>query len=239
MNAVADSVRARNMRKRRARLLAEARLLLAQGGYEALNLRDLARQAELTVPTIYNLIGRKEDVLLAVAAEVLSELESRLAPRGDTEPLVLAAAVVETSTRLFAEDENFYRAAFLAVEWLDQGGLHHQQVADIYAWVGALLDTGLAACRGAGLLAGQLPAADLTALITRNFRMSCRGWAFGHYDIDEFRRIALTDLYITLCADAVETFHRQLTRRIAALAAPAVGTKPASKRSRTPRGEAT
>lgn len=237
MNAVADTVRTRNMQKRRTRLLAEARVLLATGGYEALNLRDLARQAELTVPTIYNLIGRKEDVLLAVAAGVLVELEARVVPQGDTDPLTLASAVVEALTYLFAEDEDFYRAAFLAVEWLDQGGLHHQQVAHIYAWVGALLDAGLAACRSAGLLKGRIPEADINALIMRSFRMSCRGWAFGHYDIDEFRRISLTDLYITLCADAEETFHQQLTRRIGALSAPAVSTNTTRKPAQTPRGD--
>ena len=79
----------------------------------------------------------------------------------------------------------------------------------------------------------------MTALIMRSFRMSCRGWAFGHYDIDEFRRISVTDLYITLCADAVETFHHQLTRRIAALSAPAVSTNTTSKHAKTPRGDNT
>ncbi|MEQ8231133.1 MAG: TetR/AcrR family transcriptional regulator [Gammaproteobacteria bacterium] len=209
------------MQKRRGRLLAEARRLLARGGYEALNLRDLAQAAGVTVPTIYNLIGRKEDVLLAVAAGVLSEVEARTAPARAADPLDQAAAVVETSTRLFAEEPEFYRAAFLAVEWLDQGGQHHAEVARIYAWVGDLMESGLAACRDAGLIVGDIPPAQMAALITRSFRMSCRGWAFGHYDVDEFRRLALGDFYITLCADAVETFRRRLTRRIATLAAPA------------------
>ena len=60
------SVRAHNMQKRRARILAEARGLLARGGFEAMNLRDLARLAAVTVPTIYNLIGNKEEVIVAL-----------------------------------------------------------------------------------------------------------------------------------------------------------------------------
>ncbi len=236
--ATVGSVRVRNMEKRRQRLLAEARLLLARGGYEALNLRELAAQAGVTVPTIYNLIGRKEEVLVAVAAGVLTEIESRSTVARDADALTQAAAVVEESTRLFGEDEDFYRAAFLAIEWLDQGGQHHAEVARLYAWVGRMIDTGLAACRDAGMLEGHLPSAAMAELVTRNFRMSCRGWAFGHYDIETFRRIALSDLYIALSADAVETFRRQLSRSVTALAACAAGEADDRKRSSASRGEA-
>lgn len=214
MATITDTVRARNMQKRRARILAEAGNLLARGGIEALNLRDLARRAGVTVPTIYNLIGKKEDVFLALAAGVLAEIEARIAPAGGADPLSVATAVVVESTQLFSEDENYYRAAFLAVEELDQGGQHHAEVARIYAWVESLMRFGIDACREAQLIRGRVPAASMSQLMTRNFRMSCRGWAFGHYTIDEFRRQAISDLYIILAADAVETFHARLLRNV-------------------------
>ncbi|MGE0487472.1 MAG: TetR/AcrR family transcriptional regulator [Gammaproteobacteria bacterium] len=244
MNAVVSPLRARNMEKRRERLLAEARLLLAHGGYEALNLRELARQAGVTVPTIYNLIGRKEDVLLAVAAGVLSELEARTATLPDADVLELASAVVEESARLFEENADFYRAAFLAVEWLDQGGQHHAEVVRLYAWIGQMIDAGLAACRRAGLVVGAIPPAQLTELITRSFRMNCRAWALGHRDIAAFRRDALADLHVALCADASAAFRATLIDRIAAPAATAtrartVRPKTMSKRSKTSGGAET
>lgn len=239
MSLSADTLRARNMRKRRARLLAEARRLLARGGFEALNLRELARLADVTVPTIYNLIGKKEDLLLALGAGVLTELESRIAPAREADPLTLAAAVVVETTGLFAEEEDFHRAAFLAVEWLDQGGQHHEEVARIYDWVGELISAGIGACRAAQLLRGRIAPAMLSDLVMRNFRMSCRGWAFGHYGIDEFRRMALSDLYIALAADAVETFQVQLLHKIAELAPDGTDAKPSIRRTRNNRGENT
>lgn len=218
MSKATDNLRTRNMKKRRARVLNEARNLLASGGSEALNLRDLARLADVTVPTIYNLVGRKEDILLALAAEVVTEIESRIAPAENSEPLSLVAAVVVESIRMFAENENYYRSAFIAVESLDQAGQHHHQVERIYAWVGDLIQKGIDACRKAKLIRGQIRPLSMTKLLTRNFRMSCRGWAFGHYDIEEFRRIALSDLYITLAADAVDIFQQQLYSKISNLA---------------------
>ena len=62
-------VRAHNMQKRRTRILAEARGLLARGGFDAMNLRDLARLADVMVPTIYNLIGNKEEVIVALTGK--------------------------------------------------------------------------------------------------------------------------------------------------------------------------
>ncbi|MGH8517148.1 MAG: TetR/AcrR family transcriptional regulator [Panacagrimonas sp.] len=213
-----STVRDQNMQRRRARLLAEARGLLARGGYEALSLRELARLADVTVPTIYNLIGNKDEVLLALGADVLAEVETRIRSVRSTDPLVLAAATVEESTRLFTEDENLYRSAFLAIEWLDQRPLHHAEAARIHAWAGAVFATGFEACRKAMLLRGRIPLAVLGQMMMRSFRTSCRAWAFGLCDLEEFRRVALLDVYITLAADAGEDFHRLLIRKISGLA---------------------
>lgn len=222
MNDRAGTLRERNMRKRRARILDEARGLLARGGPEAVNLRELARLAELTVPTIYNLIGNKEAVLLAVFAEVLAEVEARMRVGDRAEPLAMAEAVVVESTGLFAGNEDFYRSAFLAVEYLNQTASADEQVAHIYAWGERLTTAGVIACRKAGLLRGRIAPAQLGELILRSFRTSCRAWACGQLTLAAFRHAALTDVYITLAADAVETFHAQLVRKLALLdAAPA------------------
>ena len=214
MKDTPDTVRARNMQIRRTRILNEARGILAQRGFEALNLRELARMADVTVPTIYNLIGKKEEVFLALAAEVVAEIESRIEPTDTAEPLSLATAVFAESIRLFAEDEDYYRSAFLSVEGLDQVGLHHSGVEQIYGWVGGLMHNGIDACRKAHLLQGKIPANAMSEMMTRTYRMNCRGWAFGHYGIDKFHDQAMSDLYIILAADAVDTFRARLLRNV-------------------------
>jgi AcrR family transcriptional regulator len=216
MNQPADNLRTLNMQKRRARILTETRRLLTQGGVDAVNLRDLARLADVTVPTIYNLIGSKEEVLVALFSEVLSEIESRMVLARSTDPFVMAEAVVRESTSLFAEDEDFYRSAFLAVEYLDQRGAERDEVAQLYAWGERLTTTGVIACRQAGLLRGRIAPARLGELILRSYRTSCRAWAMGQITLTEFRARALNDVYITLAADAVETFRALLEKKIAA-----------------------
>ena len=55
-----------NMQRRRDRILAEARRVLAEEGYDALSTRKLAQAAGVTAPTIYNLIGNKAEILEAL-----------------------------------------------------------------------------------------------------------------------------------------------------------------------------
>ena len=205
------------MQHRRERILRMAHELLAKGGFEALSLRELARQAAVTVPTIYNLIGNKEELLVALFAQAVGEIESRMRAAQAVDPLGLAEAVVTESTGLFAEDDGFYRAALLAVEALDQAGSHPDKVARLFAGGEALIRAGIDACRAAGLLRGRLSATVLVEHFLRSFRTLCRSWAFGQLPMAAFRQAALTDLYVTLAADAVETFQARLARRITGL----------------------
>ena len=228
MSQPVTPLRAANMQKRRARILAEARGLITRGGFESLNLRELARLAEVTVPTIYNLIGNKEEVLAALFTAVLCEIEARMRDVAKGDALAQATAVVTISTALFSEDPDYYRSAFLAIEYLNQSGEHHDKVAQIYAWGERMATSGFLACHAAGLLAGRMAPERLGEAVLRGFRTTCRAWAFGLIDIQHFRRDALGDVYIALAADAVPAFHAELVRQLAALAA----SDPASRNQR-------
>lgn len=219
MTNLPETLRTANMQKRRARVLAAAHQLLAEQGFAGLNVRDVAHHAGVTVPTIYNLIGNKEQLLVALIANVLHEIESRAHTTIDRTPLALAAAMVTETTGLFAEDEAYYRSAFLAVEALDNSDVPHPDAERIYSWAERLIIEGIEACGDAGLIRRQIPTAAMGELIMRSFRINCRAWALHHISIDDFRRRAMSDLYVTLAADAVDTFHRLLLNKVAELAA--------------------
>ena len=57
------------MATRREQILETARGLIESKGYEGLTMRNLAAKSGVTVPTIYNLIGNKEEVLFATVEE--------------------------------------------------------------------------------------------------------------------------------------------------------------------------
>ena len=65
------------MELRRQRILAAARTTLARDGFDALTVRSLAEQAGITVPTIYNLVGSKDDLLRQLIEGLLNRCERR------------------------------------------------------------------------------------------------------------------------------------------------------------------
>jgi AcrR family transcriptional regulator len=71
--------------ERRARILKAARELIAERGYDGLTMRDLAAASRVSVPTLYNLFGGKQAILLG-------ELESTF------EAVVAGIARVQTGT---------------------------------------------------------------------------------------------------------------------------------------------
>ena len=79
--------RSANMARRRSAILDQARRIIGQQGFDALTLRDLARAAEVTVPTIYNLIGNKQALLLTLLHELVAHLEQRLTRQHYPDPL--------------------------------------------------------------------------------------------------------------------------------------------------------
>lgn len=213
-------LRVANMAQRRVRILDAARRMLVAGGIEGLNLRALATSAGVTVPTIYNLVGNKEDLIASLFTQTLVEVEARMAAHVGTEPLELAEAVVTESTGLYAEDEDYYRTAFIAIEHLNQSSERHHAVADVYQWGERLTTAGCLACQQAGLLRGDIAPSRLGQLILRSYRVNCRAWAFRQMTLTEFRDHALADVYITLAADAVASFRNTLIEHVRKLTSP-------------------
>lgn len=60
------SLRERGKAERRLRVVDAARAMLATEGVEGLSMRSLSEQSGVSVPTIYSLIGGRDDVLAAV-----------------------------------------------------------------------------------------------------------------------------------------------------------------------------
>jgi AcrR family transcriptional regulator len=72
---------------RRERVVRAALDLGAEGGYEAVQMRDVATRAEVALGTIYRYFPSKDSLLLAVMVHWLGDLEHRVSrrpPTGDT-----------------------------------------------------------------------------------------------------------------------------------------------------------
>jgi AcrR family transcriptional regulator len=198
------------MQRRRERILAEARAILAEQGFEALNLRDLADISEVTVPTIYNLIGNKEQVLQALMLGAFGDFEEELEQRLPCPAIELAELMGDTLQSLLARDEAFYRASALANERLESQPSQHGNSGirreTLRRYMGYLCQVLL----DDGLLKGQVSQELLVEQMVSLHQVAFRDWAHRLIDLREFRRTSLQGFYVTLAADATEEYHRQL-----------------------------
>src|SRR6185503_20502681 len=79
--------RAAETAARRRRLVESAVALAEEGGYDAVQMRDVAARAEVALGTLYRHFSSKDQLLLAALAEQAATLRDRLhnrPPRGAT-----------------------------------------------------------------------------------------------------------------------------------------------------------
>lgn len=198
---------------RRTRILAEARALLSAEGFEGLSLRKLAARAELTVPTIYNLVGGKEQILLELVLAMIASVEATLADIAEDQPLERAEAVVLEAISEIRRAPEFHRAALLAVDHLDRHAAPpgwdrlERQAA-------AMQEKAALAAQRQNILEGHIPASLIADQIFRTYRSASRDWSHRRCSLPEFRRVALAGVYLGFAADASPAWRPILVEKL-------------------------
>jgi AcrR family transcriptional regulator len=93
--------------ERKQRILDVARDLIASRGYEGVTMRDLADESLVSVPTLYNLFGGKQELLFAAVESYFLELLKGAEESGRDEGLPQLISLVEMIGR-----EMLQRAAY-------------------------------------------------------------------------------------------------------------------------------
>ena len=212
------STRDRNKRKRREGILTAARKILIAEGYDGLTTRGLAEAAGVTVPTIYNLIGGKDEVLSELIADDVEQTWSQLVlpPVGPT--LAAADCFIDLCVRSLDEREQSVRANILASDRVV--GAYTSGADPSLAGSAAssrsveMATHTVQALQQGGALRGDLAALTLGEQIFICFRDPLRDWGYGLISLGEFRRRLSRGVYMVLCSDATESIRQELVARI-------------------------
>ncbi len=159
------------MNARRARILDCAREIIAEQGFEGLTIRGLAEAARVTTPTIYNLVGSKNQVLAAVIADrverFLREIEGS---EGDV------IAVVQANLRELLRMPRYYRAILPVLFGSDEAAEPRRVVGQA---VSSQIEAGLARLMEEGALEAWVDAKALTTQIQASLGGAAIAWARG------------------------------------------------------------
>ena len=197
----------------------------------ALTVRKLACVAGVTVPTIYNLIGNKDDLLRMLIGELLARSEQALAQVDEAGPIEMTQRVVGSLATFFAEDEDFCRAALRAGQGLGRSGGTGSSLRIGQRSAKIAIEICLNAAE-AGLLRGECDPLRIGERAYDSYRIAAIDWLDGVIDAARFERNALIGFYLCLAADAVPRFRKALMAEIARLDAEG---EPAATRKRQSR----
>lgn len=95
--------------KRRRQILDAARVRIVEGGVDALVMRVLAIDAEVSVRTLYNLFGNKDDILDALVSELIRKLDTTLAGLVLEDPIARCRAIISVSSDRLIADQKVFR----------------------------------------------------------------------------------------------------------------------------------
>jgi AcrR family transcriptional regulator len=202
-----------NRELRRRRIRRSARSLVAKQGFEGLSMRTLARKADLSVTTLYNLYGSKDEIRLALCHELLDGIDRALEEVPLERPLERARAVVTVSVDHLAGDASVSRAGILASRHgrggIDDDGITPRAVE--------MQRVALEAAMSERLLRPDLRPDLLAAQVYDGFRRAALLWAIGELEPSGFRSKALYALYVCLLGVATDRTRPAILAELRAL----------------------
>lgn len=207
--------RLENSRIRRDLILVSAAHIIDEDGIDQLTLTRLAKRANVTVPTITNLIGKKPELLSVLVAETMQ----RVADIGNhidaSDPIGFVHSLADKLIELLQTDEALFRAAFAVGERM--GFFEHKSESGIYQ---RSLKIAQQVCENAistGEREGLLDSQQLAKSLFAVQRLARQDWMNGYTSLAEYRHQLKNGMLIVLCADATPDYKNQLVSLINSL----------------------
>lgn len=204
--------------ERKERIFAAAKAILARDGYESLTTRSLAKAAGLTVPTLYNLIGDKTQIVSQTLARSVEEVWARLDFDSRSTPLEMADAIIDAAYTVIHKDREYHRSL---LSLMDKAGISfaaHPERNDAGARAAArcvdMAETTCAKAISMGLLRGSIPSEELGQQMFAAYRGPMRDWLEGVIDDAEMLRRQRRGFYLILASDAEDAFRADLIARV-------------------------
>jgi AcrR family transcriptional regulator len=211
------TLREQKMAERRERILVAAREIIAEDGLEALTTRALASRAQVTVPTVYNLVGAKDAVLFAAVEDQTRRFLAAFGNRAELRPEMRAIAVSRDCVAELIRAPHYYRAILLLMHSSEAGTEVRRSVGQT---VVAQFEEAVTALQSTGNLVDWIEPRSLAERLGVTLTAAALQWATGDLAAAELERTAALGTCLLLLGacrgsarSAVETEARQYESR--------------------------
>ena len=212
-------LREQNSEERRQRILDCARRMLAVEG--SFDMRSLASQARVSVATLYNLFGNKDDIHLAIVRQGIASLAPLLEAERDQEPLIALEQLMQRPVEYLVQHAAVFRP-ILRLGYFEPERRGRPEVVALYAALVGVVEGILRSAREAGYLEASLPSQLLAAEVFYCYRSAIEDWACREIDDEALARRVQIGVGLVLFALARGAAKQRLACRIEQLGAPSL-----------------
>ena len=198
----APGLRERNKAKRRDAELDAALDLLDRPHAEAPTTEQIAARAEVSVATVYNLVGTREQLLVALIDRLIGELSGSTGePPSGRDPIAALREGITAAVSLLTSRSNAHRSVVLQLTAVANPDLHTKLSP------ATLFSDAIRKAQDTKVLRDDLDADVLALQVYLSFNGALLRWAAGALTDEHFEAAALHGLDIVVAASAT-TRHR-------------------------------
>lgn len=213
------SIRQQKMQARREAILAAALELLIEGGLGALTLRALAVKAGVSVPTIYNLIGGRMQIMRDLTVARISSLRAAISDQSAASHIERVLAIESAAVDHFISNAEEAKAVFRARDLLRLSEIG-PGAENIPAGPSSLVTATVRDAVLSGELAPDTNIEFVGDKIFRTFWHCILDWVMSNVDDAGFREAVTYHICLHLLPNAQGIGKEMLIDKIAEIAAP-------------------
>jgi len=197
--------------ERRARILAAARRLVAEHGFDGLTMRELARASRVSVPTLYNLFGGKHAILVGELEETFARVDAVMrAARGAGFVERMLAACEAANADLLSEPRYARSQVHLMLTSPETAALRR----DLSRRYVAMMTEALREAQTAGEIVDFVDPEAVAERCYAHYVATMVDWALGDLDDEEFRTATVLGPCLMFLGIARGAAARRLERRL-------------------------
>lgn len=180
-------IREKGKARRKGQIIEAAKRLLSTGGIDALSTRRLAEEAELSVHTLYALVGSKDQILEAVMADNHERVLEDLVRIDSQQAVEKLFAIIDSTYRIIADDSAAQKPIMrMLMTRYYEGNLNPNPwwlMAQEKGWI----ESAIAEATAQKQLSTVFPGTLIADMLMKIYLSNLRDYLFDQATLDDFR----------------------------------------------------
>jgi len=206
-------IREKGKAKRKEQIIQAAKRLLASGGIDALSTRKLAEEAELSVHSLYALVGSKDQILDAVMEDNHNRVLADILKINEQHPIEKMFAIVDSTYTIIAEDAAAQKPLMRVLMTLFYEGNLNPNPWWLLAQEKGWMESAVADAIKRKILRGDFAATAIADMLMKIYLGNLREYLFDKHSLERFRDVTAFEFWFCLANIATDEFRKKYLKR--------------------------